>query len=101
MNRIDLPHLVWALESLAADRVVNQIVVDAETQKWARVALDRTCWRCPGRCTAGGLRLRAPVHPTREPPGHVLLYVHVVGQQIAQLHLQDVVPAWFRDGANG
>ncbi|MBK9434386.1 MAG: quinolinate synthase NadA [Micrococcales bacterium] len=41
MNRIDLPHLVWALESLAADRVVNQIVVDAETQKWARVALDR------------------------------------------------------------
>ncbi len=41
MNRIDLPHLVWALESLAADRVVNQIVVDPQTQKWARVALDR------------------------------------------------------------
>ena len=41
MNRIDLPHLVWALENLAADRVVNRIVVDAETQRWARVALDR------------------------------------------------------------
>ena len=41
MNRIDLPHLVWALESLADDRVVNQIVVDADTAHWARVALDR------------------------------------------------------------
>ncbi len=41
MNRIDLPHLVWALESLAEDRVVNQIVVDAQTAHWARVALDR------------------------------------------------------------
>jgi quinolinate synthase len=41
MNRIDLPHLVWALESLAEDRVVNQIVVDPQTAHWARVALDR------------------------------------------------------------
>jgi quinolinate synthase len=41
MNRIDLPHLVWALESLVEDRLVNQIVVDAETAHWARVALDR------------------------------------------------------------
>ncbi len=41
MNRIDLPHLAWALESLAADRVVNRIVVDPQTAKWARVALDR------------------------------------------------------------
>ena len=29
MNRIDLPHLVWALESLAAGQVVNRITVDA------------------------------------------------------------------------
>ena len=28
MNRIDLPHLVWSLESLAAGEVVNQITVD-------------------------------------------------------------------------
>ena len=41
MNRIDLPHLVWALESLANDTVVNQIEVDPETERWAKVALDR------------------------------------------------------------
>jgi quinolinate synthase len=41
MNRIDLPHLVWSLESLAAGRVVNRIVVDDETAHWARVALDQ------------------------------------------------------------
>ena len=41
MNRIDLPHLVWALENLVAGNVVQQITVDAETTHWARVALDR------------------------------------------------------------
>ena len=41
MNRIDLPHLVWALESLADGQVVNRIEVDAETEKWARIALQR------------------------------------------------------------
>lgn len=41
MNRIDLPHLVWAMESLVDGRVVNQITVDAETAKNARVALER------------------------------------------------------------
>lgn len=41
MNRIDLPHLVWALESLVAGTVPNVITVDAEDQKWAKVALDR------------------------------------------------------------
>ena len=41
MNRIDLPHLVWTLESLAAGKVVNQITVDEETAHWAKVALDR------------------------------------------------------------
>ncbi len=41
MNRIDLPHLVWALESLAAGSVVNQVVVDEDTALWAKVALDR------------------------------------------------------------
>jgi quinolinate synthase len=41
MNRIDLPHLVWALESLVEGRVVNRIVVDEETASWARVALER------------------------------------------------------------
>jgi quinolinate synthase len=41
MNRIDLPHLVWALESLVHGTVVNQIEVDPETERWAKVALDR------------------------------------------------------------
>ncbi len=41
MNRIDLPHLVWALEELVAGRVVNQITVDEETARYARVALDQ------------------------------------------------------------
>ncbi|MHB8273582.1 MAG: quinolinate synthase NadA [Dermatophilaceae bacterium] len=41
MNRIDLPHLVWALESLVAGRVVNQVTVDPDVAKWAKVALDQ------------------------------------------------------------
>ena len=41
MNRIDLPHLVWTLESLVAGRVINQVVVDADDAHWARVALDQ------------------------------------------------------------
>jgi quinolinate synthase len=41
MNRIDLPHLVWALENLVAGNVVNRIDVDPDVAHWARVALDR------------------------------------------------------------
>ncbi|MFG2845079.1 quinolinate synthase NadA [Kitasatospora sp. NPDC048296] len=41
MNRIDLPHLVWALESLVEGRVPNVITVDPETEKYAKEALDR------------------------------------------------------------
>jgi quinolinate synthase len=41
MNRIDLPHLVWALESLADGRLVNQITVDDESAAQARAALDQ------------------------------------------------------------
>jgi quinolinate synthase len=41
MNRIDLPHLVWALEELVAGRVPNQITVDPEVARYARVALDQ------------------------------------------------------------
>ena len=48
MNRIDLPHLVWALESLVEGVVVNRIEVDAETEKWALVALERML-SLPGR----------------------------------------------------
>lgn len=41
MNRIDLPHLVWVMESLASGRLVNQIKVEVETAKYAKVALER------------------------------------------------------------
>ncbi|GAA1836123.1 quinolinate synthase NadA [Actinomadura chokoriensis] len=41
MNRIDLPHLVLSLESLAAGDVQNVIEVDEETAHYARAALDQ------------------------------------------------------------
>ncbi|NGN96018.1 quinolinate synthase NadA [Nocardioides sp. KC13] len=41
MNRIDLPHFVWALESLVEGQVVNRIEVDAETEHYAKLALQR------------------------------------------------------------
>ncbi|WP_084265644.1 quinolinate synthase NadA [Actinomadura macra] len=41
MNRIDLPHLVWSLESLVRGEVENVIQVDEETARYARVALDQ------------------------------------------------------------
>ncbi|MFV2121047.1 quinolinate synthase NadA [Streptomyces sp. Act-28] len=41
MNRIDLPHLVWALESLAEGNLVNRIQVDRETESFAKLALER------------------------------------------------------------
>lgn len=41
MNRIDLPHLVWTLESLAEGNLVNRIEVDRETEQFAKLALER------------------------------------------------------------
>ena len=41
MYRIDLAHLCWTLENLAAGTPVNQIEVDAETAEWSLVALER------------------------------------------------------------
>ncbi len=48
MNRIDLPHFVWAMESLVAGQVVNVIDVDPETERWAKIALQRML-DLPGR----------------------------------------------------
>jgi quinolinate synthase len=48
MNRIDLPHLVWALESLVDGVVVNRIAVDPDTERDAKVALQRML-DLPGR----------------------------------------------------
>ncbi|ASN04611.1 quinolinate synthase NadA [Virgibacillus necropolis] len=41
MNRIDLPHLLWTLESIENDEIMNQIKVDSEIATWAKVALER------------------------------------------------------------
>jgi quinolinate synthase len=41
MYRIDLAHLCWSLENLAAGTPVNVIEVDAETARWALEALQR------------------------------------------------------------
>jgi quinolinate synthase len=41
MNRIDLPHLVWAMENLLEGRVVNRVSVDPDVAGWAKVALER------------------------------------------------------------
>ena len=41
MYRIDLKHLLWSLDELAAGCVVNQIRVDGQTRRDALVALER------------------------------------------------------------
>ncbi|SEM67535.1 quinolinate synthase NadA [Lihuaxuella thermophila] len=41
MNRIDRPHLLWALESITEGHPINVITVDDETKYWSKVALDR------------------------------------------------------------
>ena len=41
MNRIDLPHLVWAMESLVAGHMVNQIKVDPNISKFSKLALEQ------------------------------------------------------------
>jgi quinolinate synthase len=41
MFRIDAAHLCWVLDNLVEGRVVNQITVEPDTARWARVALER------------------------------------------------------------
>ncbi|MBX3425594.1 MAG: quinolinate synthase NadA [Pirellulales bacterium] len=41
MYRINLAHLAWSLENLAAGTPVNTIEVDEETAKWSLAALER------------------------------------------------------------
>ena len=41
MNRIDLPHLVWAMESLVAGHIVNQIQVREDIAHFSKLALER------------------------------------------------------------
>lgn len=41
MNRIDLPHLVWCLDTLGESNIHNLIEVHEETAEYAKVALER------------------------------------------------------------
>ncbi|MBF6591945.1 MAG: quinolinate synthase NadA [Ktedonobacterales bacterium] len=41
MYRIHPAYLAWVLEALVAGHVINQVSVDAETARWAKVALER------------------------------------------------------------
>jgi quinolinate synthase len=41
MYRIHPAYLAWVLEGLLEGRVINQVSVDGETARWARIALDR------------------------------------------------------------
>jgi quinolinate synthase len=41
MNRIDLPHLVWAMESVMAGHIVNHIKVDERVASFSKLALDQ------------------------------------------------------------
>lgn len=41
MNRIDLPHLTWALEELVEGTVINRISVDSKTAQEAVMALEK------------------------------------------------------------
>jgi quinolinate synthase len=41
MNRIDLPHLVWTMESLVAGHVVNQIKVATDVARFSKLALEQ------------------------------------------------------------
>ena len=91
MNRIDLPHFVWAMESLAAGVVVNQIQVDPETEQQALVALQRML-ELPGqvapRLTLASQPGRAP---DRQPALQLLLHRQLRGEGIADLDLEQVV----------
>ena len=67
MNRIDLPHLVWALESLVDGVVVNRIQVDPDTEQLGqgRAAADARPPRpLPPRLTAVLPLATAPDAPT-------------------------------------
>lgn len=41
MNRIDLPHLLWSLESIQTGKIINPIKVEKEAAENAFLALER------------------------------------------------------------
>lgn len=53
MQRIDLPHLLWVLDSLAGGQVVNRVTVAPDVAAQSRLALDRMLAIQPVREAAG------------------------------------------------
>jgi quinolinate synthase len=82
MNRIDLPHLVWALESLQAGEVVNRITVDPVTAGQAKAALDQML-----------ALLKAGRAPDAEPAAEIRLDSQVIAKRSPDLQFDRVVPA--------
>ena len=95
MNRIDLPHLVWALESLAGGQLVNQITVDEQSAAQARAALERMlALPLPRRrrvITAAPPVLQARRAPDRHPAAEVRLDLEIGAQGAPDLQLKRVV----------
>ena len=60
MYRIDQPHLLWVLDELVQEHVVNQIKVNAADAYWARAALQRMLDITAGRA------IQPPVNPPAE-----------------------------------
>jgi quinolinate synthase len=90
MNRIDLPHLVWALESLASGHLVNQITVDQDTAEQARAALEQMLALPLADPDGPGLQPGRP--PERHPAVEVGLDLQVCAQAATDLQLERVVP---------
>jgi quinolinate synthase len=61
MYRIDMPHLLWTLDHLAAGKVVNQIKVHPHVRKWSLVALDRMLSITAAAASGGGRSSREAV----------------------------------------
>ena len=54
MYRVDPKHLLWVLDELVEDRVVNAIRVDGETRRLALLALERMLANVPREPVAVG-----------------------------------------------
>ncbi len=54
MYRIDIRHLLWALDNLAQGRIVNRVQVDPDTRRLATIALERMLQLRPAQAVTTG-----------------------------------------------
>ena len=67
MYRIHPGYLAWALESLVNGEVVNQITVDPEVSRYARIALERMLAAAPKPLTGSPTNAGNPAHNAGNP----------------------------------